>query len=156
MVTGKRLISLLCMVMILGFWGNGILAQETYDVTITYIDGREEVVHDLWEYYQREPVRELCYLDAVGKPHVPHVNYDDIITIDISDYKNNARLNKILITRKDGTTLKGLLWGNDRFFATDKNGDEWRGIVFNLKQIRFLSPESAVEDTTQSSGDSDE
>jgi len=141
--------------MLLTVYGTAAKAQGTYDVTVTYLDGHEETVSDFWEYYQREPVRELCYLDAVGKPHIPHVPYADIVTIDVSEYKQNSRLNRILVTLADGSTQTGLLWGNDRFFATDENGEEWRGLVLNIKQISFLSKD-VTQDDTAAEADSEE
>lgn len=119
---------------------------DTYDAVVNYVDGRTETVSDVWEYFKRQPVRELCYLDEVGKAHTPHVLYGQIVCIDFAECKKNPRLNEIRITLHDGSVQEGLLWGNDSLFGTDAQGNEWRGRIVSIRKLTFKSESPPVQE----------
>jgi hypothetical protein len=112
---------------------------------VLYADGRQETVTDVWEYYQRSPVRELCYIDGENRPHI---KYSKIKTIDFEECGEEKRKTAITVTLRDGSTEQGLLWDNDSFYATNRDGTEWRGWIAGLKKLVFKTE----VDTTQAGG----
>jgi hypothetical protein len=106
----------------------------TFDADAQFVDGRMETVTDVWEYYQRKPVRKLCYIDGPERPHIP---YGEIESIAFDEWNDDKRMTKITITLWDDTLREGLLWDNDSFFATRDDGTQWRGWIEGLKRITF-------------------
>ncbi len=113
------------------------------DVEAKYVDGRTETVTDIWETYKRGSVRELCYISGKERPHI---DYSEISTIDFGECNNERNKTEITVTLRDGSVKKGLLWDNDSFFGTNKDGAEWRGRIVSLRRITFLRTDSKDSD----------
>jgi hypothetical protein len=121
-------------------------AEESFDADVLFVDGRTETVSDVWEYYQRAPVRELCYIDGTTRPHIP---YGDIHSIEFSEWSDEKRKTRITITLRGDTVKEGLLWDNDSFYATREDGTQWRGWISSLKQLTFRSSATPTQDDTE-------
>ena len=106
----------------------------TFDADVLLVDGRAETVSDVWEYYQRQPVRELCNIDGSNRPHIP---YGQIKSIVFTEWNDEKRKTKITVTLNDDTVKEGLLWDNDSFYATREDGTQWRGWIESLKKMTF-------------------
>jgi hypothetical protein len=106
----------------------------SFDADVLFVDGRTETVTDVWEYYQRQPVRELCYIDGSERPHIL---YSEIVSIGFAEWGEDKRKTTITVTLKDDTVREGLLWDNDSFYATREDGTEWRGRIESLKEMAF-------------------
>jgi len=118
-------------------------AAITFDMEVKYVDGRSEIVTDVWETYQRGTVRELCYISGKERPHI---HYSEISAIGFRECNNERRMTEISVTLRDDTVKKGLLWDTDSFFGTNKDGAEWRGRIVSLRRVTFLRTGSKNDD----------
>lgn len=137
-----RLGSILCVLTLFVVDGAGGETSVTFDANVLLVDGGTEIVTDVWEYYQRQPVRELCYIDGSERPHI---SYSEIKTIGFAEWGEEKRKTKITITLVDDTVKEGLLWDNDSFYATREDGTKWRGWITSLKEMTFRSSTTETE-----------
>lgn len=118
---------------LIGFLGTSF-AEEIFDAIVVYADAKVDTVFDVWEYYNREPVRMLCYIDGKARPTIPYAQIDSIV---FGKSSNDPRMSTISIYLKTGEVKRGTLWSNDSMFGTDKAGNEWRGRIASLATVRF-------------------
>ncbi len=112
------------------------------DAVVEFTDGSIDTVSNVWEYYERQPVRRLCYIDGKDRPQIP---YAEISTISFARSDENPKMVDLTIVLHDGRTKHGRLWFNDSFFGTRKDGTEWRGVISSLRRMTFLpKPERAA------------
>ncbi|MCU0611884.1 MAG: hypothetical protein MUE60_08865 [Candidatus Eisenbacteria bacterium] len=116
---------------------------EQYDAAVVYTDAKSDTVLNVWEYFDRQPVRVLCYIDGDDRPQIP---YRDILRITFNRSGSDGRMIAMSIELRDGSTRNGRLWGNDSIFGTTRQGVEWRGHIVNLRSLTFLP--SASTSTT--------
>jgi len=109
--------------------------EEQYDVAVVYADAKADTVFNLWEGFNHQPVRRLCYIDNDDRPQIP---YADIARITFRHSERDGRMIPLSILLHDGHTKQGVLWFNDSFFGTTEDGAEWRGWITNLSSMTFL------------------
>ncbi|MBN1424308.1 hypothetical protein JXA88_07120 [Candidatus Fermentibacteria bacterium] len=149
--------SVLLAIAILGATGSTtiVASEATFDVEVTYADGRVDTVFDFHEALDRGFVRILCFIDGDARPKIP---YEEISTIAFARSDRDGRKMAITITLQDGKTKQGILWGNDWFFGFARDGAEWKARAVNLSRLVFMASTETMgvpkEDLTPPQGDS--
>jgi len=126
-------------------------ADEQFNAAVVYTDAKADTVFNIWEYVARQPVRRLCYIDNDDRPEIA---YADISAITFGRSDRDGRKISIEILLHDGRTKQGLLWFNDSFFGTTKDGAEWRGRIANLSSLTFIPGTATSEAPDARPGDS--